>query len=268
MFRFVFAALLLPSSALAQQTFDGDFVYQSPQGPVTLSLQQQGSAVTGSMRGLDGSMFQLSGELFAQGARGQIVTGDGAGFFAVGFADNVLTLIVAEIDPATGQPDLANGWSLEFTSVASGGGGPFAGALGGRPGGTQPGAAPTGAQPGVSGTSQPAVERDPSLIGQWTYTERYNSGDFSANTTLQMLVNPDGTYMYGAGNVSLGGAYQGNTGNSGNVTRGQWRTEGGVVYIMEPGGTQWTAYARYYVEGTSVMFTFGDGSRQLWERVR
>jgi hypothetical protein len=37
---------------------------------------------------------------------------------------------------------------------------------------------------------------------------------------------------------------------------------------MEQGSTQWVPYPRYYVEGASLMLTFGDGSRQLWERAR
>jgi hypothetical protein len=116
--------------------------------------------------------------------------------------------------------------------------------------------------------SPPAAQRDPALVGHWTYTERYSSGDFFANTTYQMLVHPDGTYQYGAGNVSLGGNYQGNTGQTGNVVTGQWRTEGGVVHVMEQGSSQWTPYARYYVEEASMMLTLADGTRQLWERAR
>jgi len=263
MFRLIVVALLLPGALLAQQSFNGSFVYQSPQGPVTLTLQQQGQAVTGSMRGADGSMFQLQGALYAEGATGEISTGDGTGFFAVGYVDDALKLIVAEIDPSTGQPNLANGWSLDFTP-AQGGGGPFAGAFGTGPGAQQPAVPPGGQQSG----GEPVIERDPSIVGYWTHTERYNSGDFFANTTLRLLVNPDGTYQYGAGNVSLGGNYQGNTGNSGSVSTGQWRTEGGVVHIMEQGSSQWAPYARYYVEGASMMFTLADGTRQLWERGR
>jgi hypothetical protein len=86
-----------------------------------------------------------------------------------------------------------------------------------------------------------------------------------------MQLNPDVTYAYGDGQVTAGldnslGSVWGDTGNSGNVSRGQWRTEGGVVYIMEGGSTQWEPYARYYVEGGSMMFTFGDGSKKLWSR--
>jgi hypothetical protein len=49
------------------------------------------------------------------GVTGTIVFGEGAGWFAAGFTGPALTLLVAELDPVTGQPDLENGWQLEFT---------------------------------------------------------------------------------------------------------------------------------------------------------
>lgn len=113
-------------------------------------------------------------------------------------------------------------------------------------------------------------ERDPALVGAWSYSDTYISGDFSATTRLFMQVNADGSYAYGSGGVSAGmdnnlGSVYGNSG-SGDVTRGEWRTEGGIVYIREPGAPGWTPYARYYVEGASMMFTFANGERQVWHR--
>jgi hypothetical protein len=263
--RVLATLLLLPGAALAQQSLAGSYLFQSPAGPVTLILEQQGSAVTGSMRGADGSMFQLQGGLEAQGATGSISTQGGSGFFAMGWVGGQLSMVVAEIDPMTGQPDLANGWSLDFTpaggSAMGGGGQPPA--RGGVP--MQPGV-PQGSRPGMPQGAQENVQRDPALIGSWVYSDTYSSGDFSATTTLQLLVSPDGSYQYGSGNVSLGGDYMGNSGGGGNVTTGQWRTEGGVVYVMEQGSPQWVPHARYYLEGGCMMFTFGDGSRQLWNR--
>ena len=62
MARLGFAALLfLPVAAFAQ--FAGSYVHRAPQGAVTLTLQQQGHAVSGSMRGLDGSQIEFEGAL-------------------------------------------------------------------------------------------------------------------------------------------------------------------------------------------------------------
>src|SRR5690606_8260301 len=104
-------------------------VYQSPNGPVTLSLQEQGATLTGTMLGADGSTFTLQGTIENGRATGAIRVGDGAGWFAAGFVGNQLKLIVAELD-GNGQPDLNNAWNLDFTRT----GGAAPGALGAQPG--------------------------------------------------------------------------------------------------------------------------------------
>ena len=77
----------------------------------------------------------------------------------------------------------------------------------------------------------------------------------------------DGSYTYG--DTEIAGGDQGSSfysgGNSGHET-GQWKTEKGVIFINE--GYGWQSYAEYYVEGNSMLFTFSDGSKQLWERYR
>lgn len=115
------------------------------------------------------------------------------------------------------------------------------------------------------------LERDPALIGAWSYSDTYISGEFSATTRLFMQVHGDGSYAYGSGSVSAGlgndlGSIHGQSGG-GDVTRGEWRSKDGVVYIKEEGSPQWMAYARYYVEGGSLLLTFGNGDRQLWRRM-
>jgi len=253
---FVAAALLVVHAAAFAQSYAGSYIHQSQQGLVRLVLQQQGNTVTGTMTGTDGNVFQLQGALEGQGVAGNIRVGQETGFFALRFVNNQLKLIVAERDPGTGQPNLNSGWNLDFV--------PAAGAQAGIP---HPGGPGTQQRPMQQpGTQAAGVERDPVLVGVWSHSNTYNSGDFSATTRLNMQINGDGTYLYGKGNVSLGGAYQGNTGRSGDVTAGQWRTQGGVVYVMEQGGSQWAPHARYYVEGSSLMFTFGNGNRQLWNR--
>lgn len=253
----VLAVLLLPWFAATAEPLAGDFVHESAQGPVTLSLRQQGTAVVGSMKSFDGTDFSLEGVMRERAAEGSIRTGGDVGYFAAGFVDGRLKLVVAELDPATRRPDMARAWNLDFSRTG---------------GGAQPGTAAGRALegPGGRGSGQPALEpaaeRDAAMVGHWIHSKTYKSGDFFGTTTVQMQVNPDGTYLHGRGNVSLGGAYVGNTGTSDRVTRGLWRTQGGVVHIKEPGSTQWTPHARYHVEGSSMLFTFGDGSRQLWRR--
>jgi hypothetical protein len=251
----IVAVLVMRSLAATAQPLAGDFVHVSAQGPVTLSLRQQGSAVAGTMKSFDGTEFRLEGVMRERAAEGSIHTGGDTGYFAAGFVDGRLKLVVAELDPATARPDLARAWNLDFSPAA--GGTPAGRGTGGQAG-------RTAAKP----EAEPATARDAALVGHWVHSKTYQSGDFFGTTTVQMQVNADGTYLYGRGNVSLGGAYIGNTGTSDQVTQGQWRTQGGVVLVKEPGSSQWTPHARYHVEGASMLFTFGDGSRQLWRRGR
>jgi len=201
------------------------------------------------MVGADGAVFQLEGVIDSLEATGTIRIGEGAGWFATAFAGEQLELVVAEVDPDTRQPDLNNAWHLAFVRAR----------------------AATNQTPsdGVTRMNrermEPSGEHDPALVGAWSYSDTYVSGDFSATSRLSMQILPDGTYLYGKGNVSLGGSYSGNS-RGADVTRGKWRTQGGVVYIVEDGGVQWEPYARYYVEGGSMMLTFADGKRQTWYR--
>jgi hypothetical protein len=109
------------------------------------------------------------------------------------------------------------------------------------------------------------VERDQRLVGVWSYTDSYTSGEFSFASQFKMQVNPDGSYLYGDGRVVGGGPGVGGDSGGGDVTRGQWKTQNQTIYINE--GFGWQPYAGYYIEGASLMLKFGDGSRQVWKRV-
>jgi hypothetical protein len=123
----------------------------------------------------------------------------------------------------------------------------------------------TGSDPGMQ-QSQQAAERDPSLVGSWLYTESYTSGSFSGASQFSLIIHPDGRYEYGNGAFAGGGAGVGGSSRGGDVEVGEWKTQNRIVHIRQPGGGQWQAYARYYVEGASMMLTFGDGSKQVWKR--
>jgi hypothetical protein len=127
---------------------------------------------------------------------------------------------------------------------------------------------------GTSGTANPSgtpqqqetVERDPALVGSWLYTESYSSGGFSGASQVSMVIYPDGRYEYGNSAFAGGGAGIGGSSRGGDIEVGEWKTQNRVVYTRQPGVGQWEPYARYYVEGGSMLFTFGDGSKQVWKR--
>src|SRR5690606_5426180 len=78
----------LPGIAGAQ-SLGGEYVFQSPNGPVRLVLEQgAGNVVTGVLRGADGSELRLQGELDAVGrVIGTISVGGGTGWFAAGIVN-------------------------------------------------------------------------------------------------------------------------------------------------------------------------------------
>jgi hypothetical protein len=154
-------ALLLWPTIPSAQDLTGSYVFRSPQGPVALSLQQTAQGqLNGALNGADGSVLRLQGVVQDGRATGQIRTGDGVGWFAAGFNGPALVLIVAEIDPATGQPDLERSWSLEFTRT--GGAAP-------PPAGTGPATpSPTPAAPAPGAAPDPFGQPDGSqLAREW-----------------------------------------------------------------------------------------------------
>lgn len=241
--------LTLASGPVAAQPLGGSYVGDLNGTPATLTLEQDGAALRGAIDA-GGYGYSLDGAVAQGGAQGTL-TDPQAGSalpFELAAQGDALTLTLLASDPY-GQVQRI----------------PFSFRRSGAAGAAPSGPAGLGAQPGPQPSAEANVQRDPALVGAWTYSDTYNSGDFSGTTRLQLQVNPDGTYLYGSGGVSISGDSGYGQSSGGDVTRGEWRTEGNVIHIREA-GSGWTPYARYYVEGNQMLFTFGDGSRQLWTR--
>ena len=223
--------------------------------PATLVLERNGTEIRGVIDA-GGYRYDLSGT--ANGATGGGTLSDpqaGAQMeFEVVEQGSTTTVTILARDPSTGQVQRV---PFEF-----------------RRGGSVPGsAAATGSFDGGGVASQGgAVQRDPAIVGSWSRSDSYVSNDatsdFSARTRYSLMIGADGSYAYGSG-MSVGldndlGTVAGDAGSG--VSRGQWRTEGGVVYVMEPGSPQWAPYAQYTLEGGSLVFRLGDGTRQVWHR--
>lgn len=235
------------------EVLSGSYTGEIAGTPSTLTLERSGGTFNGAIDA-GGYGYSLRGTAVGDSGSGML-TDHQAGAqieFEIVERAGAVTVTLLAADPASGQVQRI---PFEFRR---GGDGPTAGGE------------PAQIAEAQGGGQNANIERDPALVGVWAYSDTYISGDFSATTRLYMQVNPDGSYLYGSGNVSAGldnslGSVYGQSGD-GDVTRGQWRTESGIVYIMEAGSPQWVPYARYYVEGNSMMFTFGDGKRQLWSR--
>ena len=116
---------------------------------------------------------------------------------------------------------------------------------------------------GAAGAGVPAGgQLDGSICGSWSRTESFGSGEYSGSTRHRLQVNPDGTFVLGAGEYAgLGGELSGGA----PAATGRWCTARGVVYVTD-GFSAWEAYARYGLVDGRLVFTFADESRQIWYR--
>lgn len=241
-------ALLVPLLALfgatpaSGQSLSGVYVFQSPQGPVTLELRHTGAQVTGTMTGADGSINQLEGTFDGQKATGTIVVGSGTGWFAAGFLEGGLTLLVADVDPTTGQPNIDDGWRLDFTRAGQAVGQPATGA---------------GAQGAASQAAPTQPSQDSPLVQEWlghlrgkrvTYRDSYSSNDASgyggySNRATAYLCSDGGFHYESRSRVSVdvGGAFGGSGGDD--SFSGSWR-------IVEQNGQALLQYQRSEQAGT------------------
>lgn len=126
--------------------------------------------------------------------------------------------------------------------------------------------------PGSGNSTVPSqtdgVQRDPALVGHWLYSESYTSGTFSGASQTRMIIYPNGGYQYGDSQFAGGGGGIGGSSGNGELETGEWKTQNRIIYIKGKGLAQWQPYARYYVEGASMMLTFSDGSKQVWKRIQ
>ena len=242
----ILISLFLPYwAAQAQETGeDWPGTYQgSIQGtPAQLTVEGQSGILSGKIDA-GGYIYLLSGTNEGGVWSGQLQDPQTQGQmqFQATLTEPTLNVLVTYMDPATFQQ---GSFQLQFTR----------------------GDATATVQNNTATSAETSdEERDQRLVGVWSYTDSYTSGEFSFASQFKMQVNPDGSYLYGDGRVVGGGPGVGGDSGGGDVTRGQWKTQNQTIYINE--GFGWQPYAGYYIEGASLMLKFADGSRQVWKRV-
>lgn len=186
-----------PAAAQAGTGFAGTYQLNTESGPITLTLQQAGSQVSGTLQ-LGGFTYPLEGQVDDVGMFGVVNTGDGELYFEAEVSGADLYMIMAQVDPNTGSPDPATAGEYLFTRVAGSGSEaapPAAKATRPQTGtqaGTQPGTPPSSgqpAQPGTPSTAQPAGTQ-PAQVGT-----RYESGSrVGSDAAGVSFVVPGGYY--------------------------------------------------------------------------
>jgi hypothetical protein len=230
---------LFPTFCLQAQTLTGTYNGNIDGTPATLTLQQEGVDLRGQINAND-YLYYLSGK--ASGNRSQGTLTDSQTQGVMNYEGSLV----------------GNSFSL---SISTGGGSPFVVQF-------NKGNAPVGQSGGTLNSKTETVssaQLDQRIVGNWLYTDSYSSGEYSFASQYRMIVKGDGTYLYGDGKVAGGGPGVSGTGGGGSeMSPGKWKTENGIIYVNE--GYGWQAYAKYYVESSSMMLTFGDGSKQVWKR--
>ena len=133
------------------------------------------------------------------------------------------------------------------------------------------GANPLGAgSPDGAAAEGPGGTRDPRLVGHWRKSTSMSGGGFGVVVDEHLYIHADGRFEHGDSKIAGGGPGSGFSGAGGSAdnTVGQWSTRGDVVYVQGAGQPTWIPFARFYTDGTSLMFTTGDGQREVWKRVR
>lgn len=211
----------------------------------TIQLQVQGGQLNGIVDA-SGYRYNMQGTASGNQSQGKLQDPQTQGYF-----NYTATLNGNQLNLTMDNP--TNGQSQQFAFTR----GNNAGGAMSNPGNSNNANAATGGNQSAGGDNR--------IVGAWTYTDSYTSGEYSFATQWKLIVNPDGSYIYGDGRVVGGGpGITGDSGSGGDVTRGQWKTENGIIYINT--GAGWQAYARYTTNGQSLLMQFGDGSKQLWKR--
>jgi hypothetical protein len=274
-----YAVVALLATSAAAQTLTGNYSYTSPAGVVTLTLEQvAGQRVTGTMRAANGATFRLEGEVADGRATGAISSEDGTGFFAAGFQGETLLLVVAEINPVTQQPDLNQGWRLDFRRTSGEASRGATGADGTGMGTQAGGAAQAPAQP----AALPGVTSDSPLAREWlahlrgrkvTYLSSYSSsggsgyGGYSEQWEAHLC--SDMTFVYHrSSSVSIDVGASAHR-SSRSTVRGTWRvvtqgeqaaveyrtSEGELDYVpiaMQNGRTMWNGQRVFVTRDSDV----------------
>ena len=108
---------------------------------------------------------------------------------------------------------------------------------------------------------------DRGLIGKWTSTDYYGSGDFSSTTRETMVINANGTVTIYESQVSA------NTGDS-YINSSPGKVIGTVkiitannqIFEVEAQTNRRALFGNYTLRGNSLLITGSDGKKKLWKK--
>jgi hypothetical protein len=239
------ACLLGSAVAVSATGFSGYFRGALQGQPAEVQLQQSGDQASG-LCVVAGYRYQLQLQIQGSQAEGML------------------------LDPNTGGGAPLRAWlegellRLDIPTMGSGGQALQLALQRGEPEAAGAPGAASGAE--ASARAMPGGALDPVLMGTWSQSTSYVSGDFSGVSQTVLTLAPDGRVIDGGSRTVAGGnagSVDSGAGGGGGLI-GYWSTQGQVLYLNE--GAGWQPVARYYVEGNSCMLTRADGRREVWAR--
>lgn len=221
-------------------TLTGTYRFDSPQGPITATIEVHGGRLTGSIDFFGKSAATLDGNVQSENiASGSVSSGQGSGAFAAALHDDTLELTLFQ-------------------------------AKGSKPA-TPPLVLRRIVPEGERAVAPDAVIEigDKRLVGRWTYRDEFFSEEDSVARNEYLELHADGTYVLGrSGDMQDGAGESTRAGKARKPESGRWRAEDGVLYFMVTRGVDWMPVGRYLLkaDGRSMRISYERGNRKLWTR--
>ncbi len=236
LFISVFTCLSLIVTSQESASWDGNFKAEILGVPTAMTAQREGSLWTATIDA-EGYIYNLEGHIEGLKCKGTLT--DPQVHASIPFsADLSGNQIIININP---DSDPRDKMEIVFTNS------------------DQSLPSPSTKPSGVKGNL------DQRLVGNWRYTDTYVSGTFSFATDYFMQFNPDGTMLWTDGRTAGGGPDISMDSGTGDVHSATWKIENKIIWL--DGGNGWEHYAKYYEEKGSLLLTFQNGNKQVWEKL-
>lgn len=111
--------------------------------------------------------------------------------------------------------------------------------------------------------AMPGGALDSRLIGTWSYSTSYTSGEFTMASEEIYILHADGRLVVGPSTLAGGTADVSGSSGGGGGGAGRWSTRDRVLYVND--GSGWQPVAQYFVDGANMLLK-RDGSNQVWNR--
>jgi hypothetical protein len=106
------------------------------------------------------------------------------------------------------------------------------------------------------------------VVGDWVFEDVIVSGSASFASQEMLSIGADGSYALRRGRAAGGGSNWSFSGASdGQVERGRWRAQGGVLFVADASG-QWARVGSYGLteDGRTMRIVYDGGGRRIWKR--